>query len=98
MRQLLDTQFPQRWIGRGGVIGWPPRSPDLSPLDFFYWGNLKSKIYLSTGVNNLEDLRQRIIRASQDISEEQCLNAIHEFYNRLSYCLIENGGIFENKL
>jgi hypothetical protein len=23
-----------RWIGTGGPIGWPPRSPDLNPLDF----------------------------------------------------------------
>ena len=22
------------WIGRGGTIAWPPRSPDLTPLDF----------------------------------------------------------------
>ena len=24
---------------------WPPRSPDLTPCDFFLWGNLKSKVY-----------------------------------------------------
>uniref|UniRef100_A0A2H1VCG6 SFRICE_035028 n=1 Tax=Spodoptera frugiperda TaxID=7108 RepID=A0A2H1VCG6_SPOFR len=23
--------------GRSGVISWPARSPDLNPLDFFYW-------------------------------------------------------------
>jgi len=22
-------------------IPWPPRSPDLSPLDFFLWGTLR---------------------------------------------------------
>ena len=26
---------------------WPPRSPDLTPLDFFVWGYLKSSVPLS---------------------------------------------------
>jgi hypothetical protein len=26
-----------RWISRGGPIHWPPRSPDLNPIDFFLW-------------------------------------------------------------
>ena len=28
------------WIGRGGKIAWPPRSPDVTPLDFSVWGIL----------------------------------------------------------
>lgn len=35
VRQFLDGHFPGRWIGRRGPIEWPPRSPDLTPLDFF---------------------------------------------------------------
>ncbi|CAH1972456.1 unnamed protein product [Acanthoscelides obtectus] len=35
-------------------------SPDLSPLDFFMWGHLKSKIY-ATQTTSLEDLRQKIL-------------------------------------
>jgi len=30
MQHLNDT-FPDRWIGRGSTINWPPRSPDLTP-------------------------------------------------------------------
>ena len=43
MQHLNDT-FPNRWIGRGSTINWPPRSPDLTPLDFFSWGWLKSEV------------------------------------------------------
>jgi len=32
--QHLNDSFPKRWIGRGSAINWPPRSPDLTPLDF----------------------------------------------------------------
>jgi len=32
---VLNERFPDAWIGRGGPIPWPPRTPDLSPFDFF---------------------------------------------------------------
>lgn len=35
LRPFLDNNFPQRWIGTNGPVRWPPRSPDLSVLDFF---------------------------------------------------------------
>lgn len=35
VRDLLDQQFPNRWIGRGGPTRWPARSPDLTKIDFF---------------------------------------------------------------
>ena len=42
--QILNDTFPNRWIGRGNTINWPPRSPDLTPLDFL-WGLMKSEVY-----------------------------------------------------
>jgi len=36
--QHLNETFPNRWIGRGSTINWPPRSPDLTPLDFLFMG------------------------------------------------------------
>jgi len=35
MREFLDEQLPGSWIGYRGPTPWPPKSPDLSPLDFF---------------------------------------------------------------
>ncbi|CAH1382061.1 unnamed protein product [Tenebrio molitor] len=32
VREILDNQYPQRWIGRGGPHHWPARSPDLNHL------------------------------------------------------------------
>lgn len=45
VRERLNEKFPGQWIGRGGPILWPPRSPDLSPLDFFLWGYVKDTVY-----------------------------------------------------
>ena len=33
---LLDEILPHRWIGQGFIV-YPLRSPDLTPLDSFYW-------------------------------------------------------------
>jgi hypothetical protein len=32
---LSGMHFPGRWVGRDGPIPWPPRSPDITPLDFY---------------------------------------------------------------
>ena len=45
MLHYLDLQFPNRWIGRNGPVSWPARSLDLTPLDFYLWGQMKSFIY-----------------------------------------------------
>lgn len=39
---FLAEFFGERIVTKGL---WPPRSPDLTPLDFFLWGFLKSKVY-----------------------------------------------------
>ena len=33
---ILQDMFPSQVISLRGDIGWPPRSPDLNPCDFFY--------------------------------------------------------------
>ena len=35
VRSLLDKFLPNTWIGRRGFVEYPPRSPDLTLLDFF---------------------------------------------------------------
>jgi hypothetical protein len=41
----LNLTFSERWIGRGGHVQWPPRSPDLNPLDFRVWEWMESEAY-----------------------------------------------------
>ena len=57
--RVSECHISGTWIGRRGAQEWPPRSPDLNPLDFFYWGYLKSKVYINRP-ENLEELRQSI--------------------------------------
>ena len=45
VRQYLNYKFPKGWVGRGGKKNWPPRSPDLNPLDYHVWGYMKAMVY-----------------------------------------------------
>ncbi|GFV07724.1 hypothetical protein TNCV_4942261 [Trichonephila clavipes] len=38
---LLKDTFGDRLISRFGPVNWPPRSCDLTPLDYFLWGYVK---------------------------------------------------------
>jgi hypothetical protein len=55
----LNRTFPGTWIGRDGPMPWPTRSPDITPLDFFLWGYVKSNVFRAP-VNGLDDLKSRI--------------------------------------
>ena len=43
----LRERFPERLISSKSDFPWPPRSPDLNPLDFFFWGYMKNVIWKS---------------------------------------------------
>ncbi|KAJ8915286.1 hypothetical protein NQ315_014794 [Exocentrus adspersus] len=45
VRHHLNEHFPNAWIGRQGPTAWPPRSADLTPMDYFLWGVVKSDVY-----------------------------------------------------
>ncbi|GBN28861.1 Xaa-Pro aminopeptidase ApepP [Araneus ventricosus] len=55
MRLHLNATHGQQWIGRGSPVLWPARSADLTCLDNFLWGCIKSLVY-ETPVNSAEDL------------------------------------------
>ncbi|KAL1513639.1 hypothetical protein ABEB36_003028 [Hypothenemus hampei] len=95
VRDLLNQEFPDRWMGRFGPILCAPRSPDLSPNDFFLWGYLKSKIYNNIQIQNVEELKQRICNACNEINPVFLRNSVRKFENCLAYCLEQEGGHFE---
>ena len=76
---------------------WPARSPDLTPLDFFLWGYLKSKVY----ANDPQDpkaLKSAIKKEVRLISKETCQNVIREVQKRADLCLSRKGGLLEHVL
>ena len=97
VRQYLDHQFPQRWIGRGGPIRWAPHSPDLTPLDFFLWGYLKNIIY-KTPIKDLNELKIKINNEIKSISKETLCNVFGNISKRMELCIEVGRDHFENLL
>ena len=49
---------------------WPPRSPDLTPADFFLWGLLKGKVYKNTP-RTIKQLKDAIRQEIQTVNAEK---------------------------
>ncbi len=94
VRAWLNKKFDDRWIGRGGPISWAPRSPDLTPLDFFLWGHIKTNIY-KTKVDDIDDLKSRITDEIEAIKRDTLSNVFLEIKKRLTFCIDVHGGSFE---
>ncbi|GFW58656.1 transposable element Tc3 transposase [Trichonephila clavipes] len=60
---LFKDTFGDRLISRFGPVNWPPRSCDLTPLDYFLWGYVKSLVYADKPqtLDHLEDNIRRVI-------------------------------------
>lgn len=97
VRNYLDTEFPNRWLGTHGPIPWPPRSPDLTPPDFFLWGFLKNEIYQRQH-ENLEELQESIRAAFRKISRIHLINTLRSVKKRCELCRNLNGFQFEHML
>lgn len=97
VREWLHATFPNQWIGRGGVISWPPRSPDLTPLDFYFWGHVKSIVYAEPYPQDMNELKAKITHAIQTLISPAILERVRRnFERRIDLCVVNNGGLFEH--
>jgi len=97
VRAYLTAVFGDRWIGRGGPVTWPPRSPDLTPLDFFLWGLIKDLVY-ATPIESEEDLIARIVEAVHQVREMPGIfkRVRQSMLRRCELCRDVNGTNFEH--
>lgn len=99
VRDFLNGEYGNRWIGRGGPVAWPARSPDLTPCDFYLWGEIKRRVYLSEP-ENVDELKANVINAFRAVkSDSSVLNRVRRnVYKRARLCLERNGLHFEQLL
>ncbi|KAJ4433764.1 hypothetical protein ANN_16076 [Periplaneta americana] len=57
-----------KWIGRGGPVPWSPRSPDLTPLVLFLYGQMRDLVY-ATPIESEDDLVARIFAVAGKIND-----------------------------
>ena len=87
---VLGEMFPQHVIPRGGNVPWPARLPDLSACDYFLWGYLKSRIFISKP-RTIAEVRQSIKEEVAAIPEQMTRRVMKNLGVRLEQCL-RNGG------
>jgi len=83
-------------IGRTGqeddaLMRWPPRSPDLTPCDFFLWGFVKDTAFVPPLPANLQDLRNRITAAVTLVDRDMLTLMWNEMDYRIDVCRITKG-------
>jgi len=88
-------------IGRTGyeddaLMRWPPRSPDLTPYDFFLWGFVKDTVFVPPLSANLQDLRNRINAAVALVDRDMLTRMWNEMDYRIDVCRITKGGYIEH--
>ncbi|GFT89373.1 low-density lipoprotein receptor-related protein 4 [Trichonephila clavipes] len=81
---VLKDTFGDRLISRFGPVNWPPRSCDLTPLDYFLWGYVKSLVYADKP-QTLDHLEDNIRRIIADIRPQMLEKVIENWTSRLDY-------------
>ncbi|GFS71700.1 integrase catalytic domain-containing protein [Trichonephila clavipes] len=87
---LLKDTFGDRLISRFGPVNWPPRSCDLTPLDYFLWGYVKSLVYADKP-QTLDHLEDNIRRVIADIRPQMLEKVIENSTSRLDYFRASRG-------
>jgi hypothetical protein len=88
--QFLNECLPDKCIGRGGFLAWPPRSPDLTPLYFVLWGYVKNIIYHEK-IACLQTLQHCITVAIATVTIVMFVNMWHEIEYHFDVCQATNG-------
>ncbi|GFU71589.1 putative transposase [Trichonephila clavipes] len=87
---LLKDTFGDRLISRFGPVNWPPRSCDLTPLDYFLWRYVKSLVYADKP-QTLDHLEDNIRRVIADIRPQMLEKVIENWTSRLDYIRASRG-------
>ncbi|GFV62686.1 transposable element Tcb2 transposase [Trichonephila clavipes] len=87
---LFKDTFGDLLISRFGPVNWPPRSCDLTPLDYFLWGYVKSLVYADEP-QTLDHLEDNIRLVIADIRPQTLEKVIENWTSRLDYIRASSG-------
>ncbi|GFV94369.1 transposable element Tc3 transposase [Trichonephila clavipes] len=87
---LLKDTFGDRLISRFGPVNWPPRSCDLTPLDYFLLRYVKSLVYVDKP-QTLDHLKDNIHCIIADIRPQMLEKVIENWTSRLDYIHASRG-------
>ena len=74
---------------------WPPNSPDLSPLDYFFWNEVEKNLNVTPFIN-VNQFKEEKKRGCESVDIESIKNAVSSFTSRVR-AKEEAGGIYLEK-
>ncbi len=87
---LLRTVFEDRIISRNSDIVWPPRSCDLTPLDYYLWGAVKDQCYANKPAT-IDALKTNIRDVIAEIQPHTIENVLKNWTDRMGWCMASRG-------
>ena len=97
VREWLASKFGTRVISNKTKREWPPKSPDLSPLDYWFWGLCLSELWRSRP-SSMAELKAIINDLAENLSKDEVRKAVNDIKVRAEVCRQENGSHFEHLL
>ena len=91
---FLEEKFRGRVISRRGDNPWPPYSPDLNPLDFFFWGFCMAEVFRLKPAT-IEELKTVVEDLAAELSGDVIRGVMASFRRRCEACIEADGGAFE---
>ena len=82
---VLRPVFEDRIISRRAGVVWPPRSCDLTPLDYYLWGAVKFKCY-ADNPEIIDALKDNIHEAVGEIQLHTIDNVLNNLTDSVTYC------------
>ena len=76
---------------------WPPRSPDLTPPDYFLWGYLKGRVYQNKP-RTIDAWKANITEEIQAVTVDVLARTSQNMARRVQSRLDANGGHFQHML
>ena len=91
----LSHVFGAKIISLQADVKWPACSPDMSPLDYWFWSFMKLSIEANQP-GTIDELRVKIAESCADISAADCRRAISDFNYRIQALQATRGAHFEH--
>jgi hypothetical protein len=96
-RPWLENKFGDRVFSRLTDRPWPAKSPDLSPLDFWFWSVAMAELRM-VPPTTLNELKLAVEDFAESIDKEEISKAVRHIRSRAQLCRNLHGGAFEAQL
>ena len=87
---VLCPVFEDRIISCRGDVFWPPRSCDVTPLNYYLWGAVKDNCYADKP-EAIDALKGNISEPIGEIQLYTIDNVLKNWIDRVGYCMTSRG-------